>query len=192
MNNSYLLNYTLVLNFSIAMKKTTTISKEILVDKILYLRNQKVMLDYDLAILYGTTTKRVNEQVKRNKNRFPNNFMFQLTLEEKEGVVANCDHLENLKFSKTLPYAFTEHGTLMLANVLRSEKAISASILIVETFIKMRELLSSDVQLKVEIEKIKKKLGNHDKNIELVFNYLEEMTSKKEPLNPRKRIGYKS
>lgn len=174
------------------MKKTTTISKEILVDKILYIRNQKVMLDYDLAILYGTTTKRVNEQVKRNKNRFPNNFMFQLTLEEKEGVVANCDHLENLKFSKTLPYAFTEHGTLMLANVLRSEKAISASILIVETFIKMRELLSSDVQLKVEIEKIKKKLGNHNKNIKLVFNYLEEMTSKKEPLNPRKRIGYKS
>jgi hypothetical protein len=153
------------------MKKTPTVSKEILVDKILYIRNQKVMLDYDLASLYGTTTKRVNEQVKRNKDLFPNNFMFQLILEEKEEVVANCDHLENLKFSKTLPHAFTEHGTLMLANVLRSEKAISASIL---------------------IEKIKKKLGNHDKNIELVSNYLKEMTSKKEPMNPRKRIGYKS
>jgi phage regulator Rha-like protein len=162
--------------------------QEIIVDKILYLRNQKVMLDSDLALLYGTTTKRLNEQVKRNLNRFPKNFMFQLTKEEKDEVVANCDHLKNLKYSSRNPYAFTEHGALMLANVLRSDKAIEASIQIVETFKIMREILSTDLKLKTEIENIHKKLNSHDKNIELVFSYLEELVSKKE--TPRKKIGY--
>ena len=164
--------------------------QELIVDKILYLRNQKIMLDTDLAILYGTTTKRLNEQVKRNQNRFPENFMFQLTKQEKEEVVANCDHLKNLKFSNTLPYVFTEHGALMLANVLRSDKAITTSIVIVETFIKMREVFATDLKLKIEIENIKKKLGKQDKHMELVFKTLETLLSKKE--NPRKQIGYKS
>ena len=83
--------------------------------KILLIRGEKVMLDVDLAALYGVTTKRLNEQVKRNRERFPNDFMFQLTEEEKAEVVANCDHLKRLKFSPTLPYAFTEHGAIMLA-----------------------------------------------------------------------------
>lgn len=168
-------------------KKNTT-TNEIIADKILFIRNQKVLLDTDLAVLYGTTTKRLNEQVKRNQNRFPSNFMFQLTKAEKEQVVANCDHLENLKFSSRNPYAFTEHGTLMLANVLRSPKAISASIRIVETFIKMRSLLTTDLKLQVAIEDIHKKLKGHDKSIAVVFQYLEEMHRKK--TSPRKKIGY--
>lgn len=172
------------------MSTNPKVSQEILVQKILLIRNQKVMIDSDLAILYGTTTKRLNEQVKRNKNRFPNNFMFQLTKEEKNEVVANCDHLKNLKFSSKLPFVFTEQGTMMLANVIKSDKAISMSILIIETFIRLRTLLSSDMQLSVEIENIKKKLSNHDKNLELVFSYLEELETKK--AEPRKRIGYKS
>jgi len=87
---------------------------------ILIIRGQRVMLDTDLAALYGVTTKRLNEQVKRNLKRFPEDFMFQLTLEEKQQVVANCDHLARLKFSPTLPYAFTEHGAIMAANVCES------------------------------------------------------------------------
>ena len=105
--------------------------------KILLIRNQKVMIDRDLAELYGVTTKRLNEQVKRNANRFPENFMFQLTEIEKEQVVANCDHLKSLKFSSFLPYVFTEHGTMMLANVINSEKAVEVSIRIIEIFVRM-------------------------------------------------------
>ena len=92
--------------------------------KILLIRGEKVMLDADLAALYGVTTKRLNEQVKRNRERFPNDFMFQLTEEEKAEVVANCDHLKRLKFSPALPYAFTEHDAIMLASVLNSPLAV--------------------------------------------------------------------
>ena len=91
---------------------------------ILLIRGQKVMLDADLATLYCVTTKRLNEQVKRNRDRFPDDFMFQLTEEEKEKVVANCDHLKKLKFSPSLPYAFTEHGVVMLASILNSIVAV--------------------------------------------------------------------
>ena len=91
---------------------------------ILLIRGQKVMLDADLAALYGVTTKRLNEQVKRNRDRFPYDFMFQLTQEEKGEVVANCDHLKKLKFSPSLPYAFTEHGVVMLASILNSIVAV--------------------------------------------------------------------
>ena len=97
---------------------------EMIERKILLIRGEKVMLDADLAALYGVTTKRLNEQVKRNRERFPNDFMFQLTEEEKAEVVANCDHLKRLKFSPTLPYAFTEHGAIMLASVLNSPLAV--------------------------------------------------------------------
>jgi len=174
------------------MKSKKSKPLEVIVDKILYIRNQKIMLDTDLAILYGTTTKRLNEQVKRNQNRFPPNFMFQLTSKEKDEVVAKCDHLENLKFSSRNPYAFTEHGALMLANVLRSDKAIAASITIVETFIKMREVLAMDVKLKAEIENIKQRIGKQDKNMELVFKTLETLLSKNEQSTTRKQIGYTS
>ena len=99
------------------MKKAQIIPVEIIEDKILLIRGQKVMIDADLAKLYGVTTKRLNEQVKRNKDRFPEDFMFQITKQEKYEVVANCDHLRNLKYSPNLPKVFTEHGALMLASV---------------------------------------------------------------------------
>jgi len=149
------------------------------------------MIDTDIAELYGVTTKRLNEQVKRNISRFPSNFMFELTKEEKNQVVANCDHLEKLKFSPILPKVFTEHGILMVANVLTSERAIQVSIKIIEVFIKMREALTDNLSLKLEVEEIKKKLTNHSKNIELVFNYLDELIDKKEDMKPRPKIGYK-
>src|SRR6267143_726809 len=102
---------------------------------ILLIRGHKVMLDTDLAHLYGVTTKRLNEQVKRNRNRFPADFMFQLTSKEKAEVVANCDHLTKLKFSSAKPYAFSEHGAVMVASVLNSKRAIEFSIYVVRAFV---------------------------------------------------------
>ena len=174
------------------MGEELIITEEFIMSKILLIRDQKVMIDSDLAVLYGVTTKRLNEQVKRNIKRFPSNFMFQLTIIEKEQVVANCDHLKKLKFSSTLPYVFTEHGTLMLGNVLNSDRAIEFSIKIVEAFVKMREFLMNNLSVKLEIEAIKKKLTNHDKNIELVFTYLDELMDKQENKAEPNTIGYKT
>ena len=173
-------------------KEKSLVPDDLIASRILFIRDQKVMIDSDIAELYGVETKRLNEQVKRNSSRFPSNFMFELTKEEKAQVVANCDHLEKLKFSPVLPKVFTEHGIMMVANVLTSERAINVSIQIIEVFIKMREILTDNLSLKLEIEEIKKKLTNHSKNIELVFNYLDELIDKKENEKPRKEIGYKA
>ena len=167
------------------------VPNEIIMSKILLIRNQKVMIDRDLAELYGTTTKRLNEQVKRNINRIPEHFMFELTELEKEYVVTNCDHLKKLKFSSSLPFVFTEHGTMMLATVINSEQAVETSIRIIEIFVKMREFIAENINLKLDIEDIKKKLSNHDKNIELVFNYLDELMEKQDSKVERIKIGYK-
>jgi phage regulator Rha-like protein len=172
-------------------KGKSLVPNELITSRILLIRDQKVMIDSDIAELYGVSTTRLNEQVKRNKTRFPNNFMFELTKDEKQEVIANCDHLEKLKFSPVLPKVFTEHGIMMVANVLTSERAIQVSIQIIEVFIKMREILTDNLSLKLEIEEIKKKLTNHSKNIELVFNYLDELTDKKDNEKPRPLIGYK-
>lgn len=173
-------------------KGKSLITNELIFSRILLIRNQKVMIDADIAELYGVTTTRLNEQVKRNQTRFPDNFMFELTKEEKQEVIANCDHLEKLKFSPVLPKVFTEHGIMMVANVLTSERAIQVSIRIIEVFIKMREILTDNLSIKLEIEEIKKKLSNHSKNIELVFNYLDELIEKKDKDKPRRQIGFKA
>jgi len=109
---------------------------------IIVIRDQRVIVDADLARLYGVSTKRLNEQVKRNLDRFPPDFMFQLTASEKAEVVANCDHLVNLKSSPQRPYAFTEHGAIMAANVLNSTQAVQASVLVVRAFVRLRQFLA--------------------------------------------------
>jgi phage regulator Rha-like protein len=146
------------------------------------------MIDSDIADLYGVPTKRLNKQVKRNTERFPSNFMFELTKEEKEQVVANCDHLKKLKFSPVLPKVFTEHGIMMVANVLTSERAIKVSIQIIEVFIKMREALQSSNELLLRMEKLERSLGKHDMQIAQVFQLIKQ--SVKED-TPRTKIGYK-
>lgn len=174
------------------MAKTKSLVKipdEIIINKIIVLRDKKVMIDRDLAQLYGVTTKRLNEQVKRNLKRFPDDFMFQITREEKEEIILQFEHLSALKFSPSLPYVFTEHGAVMLASVLNSDKAIEVNIQIVRVFTQIRQMLADNTELRLEIEKIRKKLDNHDKNIEVVFKYLDELLEKKE--KPRKQIGYK-
>jgi len=125
---------------------------------ILLVRGEKVILDADLARLYGVSTKRFNEQVKRNRRRFPKRFMFRLTADEKAEVVANCDHLKNLKFSPVLPYAFTEHGAIMAATVLNSPRAIQVSIYVIEAFVRLRGLLSSNRELVRKLAELEKEL----------------------------------
>ncbi len=169
--------------------KINIIPQEVLISKIYFLREQRVMLDRDLAILYGVKSIRLREQVKRNISRFPNHFMFQLTENEVEIMVSQNAIPSKQHLGGTLPYAFTEHGVLMLANVLKSERAIEVSIRIIELFVKLREMLVTNVELKLEIERIKKKISNHDKNIEIVFRYFDELVDKK--TNDRKLIGYK-
>ena len=168
----------------------TSISDDIVVNKIYEIRNQKVMLDRDLAELYGVETRVLNQAVKRNINRFPEDFMFQLNSEELENwksqiVISNREKLGLRK----PPFAFTEHGILMLSSVLNSPQAVQVNIQIVRIFTRLRNLLNEHTELKLEIADIKKHLQNHDKNIELVFSYLDKLIEKEN--QPRKRIGFK-
>lgn len=167
------------------------VPNEVLVNKIYVLRKQKVMLDRDLAELYGVIPRRLREQVKRNINNFPKHFMFQLTEHEVEILVAQNAISSTRHLGGSLPYVFTEHGILMLANVLTSEKATQVSIRIIEVFIKLREMLLDNTELRLAIEKLEKKTENNSKNIEIVFRYFDELTDKKENTAPRKQIGYK-
>ncbi len=152
-------------------------------------RGQKIMIDRDLAELYGITTKQLNQQVKRNSKRFPEDFMFQLDEKEKNEVVANCDHLSSLRFSPNLPFAFTEHGAVMLASVLNSERAIEVNIQIVRVFTKMRELLLTHKDILLQLEKIERKLSGHDEDILLIFKYLKQLLDPPQP--PRRKIGFR-
>jgi predicted amino acid-binding ACT domain protein len=138
--------------------KLTVVSVEAVQSRIVALRGQKVLVDADLAAIYGVPTKRLNEQVKRNARRFPEDFAFQLTLEEKAEVVANCDHLRRLKFSPVLPYAFTENGAIMAANVLNSPQAVRMSVFVVRAFVKMRELLAGTRELAKQLKELEAKL----------------------------------
>ena len=139
---------------------------------ILLIRSKKVMLDTDLAIIYGVKTKRLNEQVKRNKDRFPEDFMFQLTGKETKEVVAICDHLGHLKFSATSPYAFTEHGAIMLASVLNTSIAVRASIQVVRAFVRLREIIASQKELSNKLQDFEEKV---DKQFALVFKIFDEL-----------------
>ena len=127
--------------------------------RILTLRGQRVMVDADLAELYGVPTRRLNEQVKRNAARFPADFMFQLTAGEKAEVVANCDHLQKLKFSKALPFAFTEHGAIQAANVLASAQAVEMGIYVVRAFVQMRKTSALHADLARRLEALETRTG---------------------------------
>ena len=171
--------------------QSITLPDEVVMSKIYLIRNAKVMLDKDLAELFEVKAIRLREQVKRNIEKFPLHFMFQLTNEEVEIMVSQNAIPSRQNLGGSLPYMFTEHGILQLANVLKSGRATQVSIKIIEVFVKMREMLTDNLSLKLEIEEIKKKLQNQDKNIELVFRYLDELIEKQENPKPRKQIGFK-
>ena len=154
--------------------------------QILLIRGQRVMLDADLARLYGVPTKVLNQAVKRNRERFPGDFMFRLTREEKEEVVTICDHLWRLKYAPTLPYAFTEHGAVMLANVLSSPRAVQVSIQIVRAFVRLRTMLSSHRQLAMKLAELEQRLEGHDTRIQSIFDAIRQLMAP--PERPRRRI----
>jgi hypothetical protein len=168
--------------------------------RILIIRGQKVMIDADLAALYGVPTKRLNEQVKRNAERFPADFMFQLTADEKAEVVANCDHLAKLKFSKAPPVAFTEHGAIQASNVLASPQAVEMGVYVVRAFVRLREALSGTKELAAKLDALEQKTellslqhetfaGNTRAQLKQVFEALRQLMAP--PAEPPKRpIGF--
>ena len=157
--------------------------------RILLIRGEKIIVDADLAEFYGVPTKRLNEQVKRNKARFPDDFMFQLSAEEKSEVVANCDHLSKLKYSKTLPYAFTEHGSIMAASVLNSQRAVEVSVYIVRAFVKIRRMIAENKELSRKIVQIERHLAEHDEQIIELVKAIKQLLKPEPP--PKKRcIGF--
>jgi len=166
----------------------STMPTESVANRILLICGAKVMLDADLAELYGGPTKALNQAVKRNAERFPAEFMFQLSGKEKEEVVTNCDHLARLKFSRTLPYVFTEHGALMLGNVLKSDRAIEVSLMVVRTFVQLREMLSSHKELAKKLEALERKVGSHDQAIAGLIDAIRPLMAP--PAQSRRPIGF--
>ena len=172
------------------MSVELTISDDIIMSKILLIRGQKVMIDIDLAVLYNVENKNLKRQVRRNIDRFPEDFMFELTKEELE--ILRCQFgTSSWGGTRYVPMVFTEQGVAMLSSVLNSPEAIKVNIKIIRVFTKIREALTNSLNMKLDIEEIKKKLSNHDKNIELVFNYLDELMDKQEHKVERIKIGYK-
>ena len=159
--------------------------------RILLIQGEKVIVDADLSEFYGVPTKRLNEQVKRNKDRFPDDFMFQLSAEEKSEVVANCDHLSKLKYSSSLPYVFTEHGAIMAASVLNSPRAVEVSVFIVRAFIKLRRMIAENKELSRKIVQIERHLAEHDNQIMELVKAIKQLL-KPDPLPKKRRIGFHS
>ena len=172
------------------MNENSIVPDEIISSKIYIIRQQKVMLDYDLAELYVVETKQLKRQVRRNIERFPEDFMFELTQQEYE-ILRSQFGTSSWGGTRYAPMAFTEQGVAMLSSVLNSPTSIKVNIQIIRVFTKIRQILTDTLSIKLEIEEIKKKLSNNTKNIELVFNYLDELIDKKDNSESRKEIGFK-
>lgn len=166
-------------------------------NRIFLIRGKKVMLDKDLAILYGVPTKRLNEQVRRNAKRFPEDFMFRLNKEDALifqpailGLRSQNATLKQGQHLKYLPYAFTEQGVAMLSTVLNSEKAIRVNIVIMRTFVKIRELLSTHKELADKLAELERKVEKHDAEIQGIFSAIRQLMAPP-PEKPKRRIGFR-
>ena len=174
-------------------KAIISIPDEVITSKIYLIRGKNVMLDQDLAELYDVETKRLNEQVKRNHNRFPDDFMFHLNNEE-FAILRSQFATSSWGGRRTNPYAFTEYGVLMLSSVLNSDRAIKVNIRIIRIFSEMRKMLSNHQEILIKIDKIQQQLSEHDNRILLIFEYIKELEQGKKQLTEqmhRKKIGYK-
>lgn len=165
------------------------VTQGVIEQRIFLIRGQKVMVDRDLAELYGVETKHLNRQVKRNIERFPEEFMFQLTFEERNELVTNWHRFRTMKHASTLPYAFTEHGVAMLASVLNSERAVKLSIHIIKTFVKLRELISTHKELANKLSQLERRIEKHDEEIRTIFNAIRQLMSP--PVKPQRQIGFR-
>jgi len=143
--------------------------------KVLEIRGRKVMLDRDLAYLYGVSTKALNQAVKRNIMRFPGDFMFKLAKTEKNELVTTCDRFNTMKHSTVLPYVFTEQGIAMLSSVLNSERAVQVNIQIMRAFVKLRYILSANKQFAMKLRELEDKLNIHDKDISDIFEAIRQL-----------------
>lgn len=184
------------MKFARASRKTPSVESVIHT-----LRGEKVILDVDLARIYSVTTKRLNEQVKRNARRFPSDFAFRLSKAELEQLlrqIAGSEQSDNRSQIATgsqkhrdprfLPYAFTEHGALMAANILNSPRAVEMSVVVVRAFVRMRQMLAAHQELAEKLSELERKIGTHDRQIELIFDAIRQLMTPPEP-NKRK-IGF--
>ncbi len=175
-------------------KETSLIPIEIIENKIYLIRGAKVMLDSDLANLYGVSIKRLNEQVKRNLKRFPSDFMFQLNEKENKKLLSIRSQIATFKrgqHRKYLPHVFTEHGVTMLASVLNSERAVEISIYVVRAFIKIREMLATHKNLIKEFEKMKRTQKEHSQHIINILNVIRQLIDPPEPKVPKEPMGFR-
>jgi hypothetical protein len=180
------------------MSQSVQITETLIESKIYLIRGQKVMLDSDLAEMYGVATKLLKQAVRRNLERFPEDFMFEMTKEEVETFLksqkpapsrsqfATLNRGQNIKF---LPFVFTEHGVLMLSSVLRSEQAVQVNIQIMRVYSKMKELLMMHKDILVKLEQLEKKTDKHDEQIDLIFSYIKRLIE--QPTERTERIGFK-
>ena len=172
------------------MTEKIGIPDEMVLSKIYLIRGHKVMLDRDLAELYGVETKVLKQAVRRNIDRFPDDFMFEMNKDELENwrsqfVTSNSDK-QGLRY---LPFCFGEMGLAMLSSILNSKQAIQVNILIMRVFTNARKMLMDTTELRLEIEKIKRTLTNHDKNMEVVFQYVDELQTKIDKLSPNPKLS---
>ncbi len=160
------------------------IPMEVIEKRIFFVRGQKVMVDRDLAELYGVSTKVLNQAVKRNRDRFPEGFIFLLNNSEKDELVTICDRFRTMKHSSARPCVFTEQGVAMLSSVLRSKRAIQVNILIMKTFVRLRELISGHMDVLRKVEELERK---YDAQFKVVFDALRQIMT---PAEKPKRIGF--
>jgi phage regulator Rha-like protein len=171
------------------METEVGMADEVIMNKIYMIRGHKIMIGSDLAHLYGVETKRINEQVKRNLERFPNDFMFQLSENEQE--ILKSQFATSRWGGKRKPsYAFTEHGVLMLSSVLNSKKAIEVNIQIIRIFIRVRQMLTDNSELRLTIQDLKEQTQDNTKNIDLLFKHLDKFLKVPVEEIPIKKIGY--
>ena len=170
------------------MTKDVSLSDEVVISKIYLIRNQKVMLDEDLATLYDVETRRLNEQVRRNIDRFPEDFMFQLTETEWTNLMSQ-NATSSWGGRRKLPLVFTEHGVLMLSSVLNSERAIQVNIQIMRIYTKLKGMVLDHKDILLKLQNLETKVGKHDENFQIVFAYLNELLNPSR--EPGRRIGFK-
>jgi hypothetical protein len=169
------------------MENEISIPEEVIASKIYLIRGRRVMLAGDLAELYQVETKRINEQVKRNPRRFPDRYMFQLSENECDSLRSQFATLKNGQHFRYLPYAFTEHGILMLSSVLRSERADRVNLLIIDTFVKLTEMMLTNRDILLQFELMEKRVSNQDKKILEIFTYLKQFIKQE---GSRRKIGF--
>lgn len=169
-------------------KKALVLADEVIMNKIFMIRGQKIMIDRDLAELYGVSTGNLNKAVKRNIKRFPADFMFQLTGAEFKNLIFQSG-ISSWGGTRKMPYAFTEQGVAMLSGVLNSDTAIEVNIRIIRIFTKLREMLLTNKDILLKLEQIEKKVTRHDEDIEMIFSALKQLLNPPQPA--RARVGFR-